>query len=49
MVKHVLADGTVLHDITNHIVRREDAETVYLILERRKKSEEIQSEKRESA
>lgn len=37
MVTHILSDGTVLNDITGHKVTREDAPTVYEILERLKK------------
>lgn len=33
MITHVLSDGTVLEDITGHIVKREDAPTLYKILE----------------
>ena len=34
MVRHILKDGTVVQDITGHTVRRKEAETVYLLLER---------------
>ncbi len=34
MVKHILKDGTVLTDITGHIVRIEDAEVVYQIMDK---------------
>lgn len=37
MITHVLSDGTVLDDITGHKVTKEDAPTVYEILERLKK------------
>ena len=37
MVTHILSDGTVLNDISGHTVTREDAPTVYEILERLKK------------
>lgn len=37
MVKHIMKDGTVLNDITGHMVKRVDAPTVYEILERLKK------------
>ena len=33
MVKHVLKDGTVLEEITGHVVRKEDALVVYQIME----------------
>lgn len=32
MVIHVLKDGTVLHDITGHVVKKEDAKSIYAIL-----------------
>ena len=31
-IRHVLADGSVLHDITGHVVQVKDAEKVYTIL-----------------
>lgn len=34
MVKHVLKDGTVLEEITGHVVKKEDALVVYQIMER---------------
>ena len=34
MVKHVLKDGTVLEEITGHVVKKEDALLVYQIMER---------------
>ena len=37
MIRHILKDGTALEDITGHTVKREDAPTVYEILERLKK------------
>lgn len=33
MIRHVLADGTALADITGHVVRETDAESVYKIME----------------
>ena len=33
MVTHVLKDGTVLRDIQGHVVTREQAPTVYKVLE----------------
>lgn len=44
MVKHILKDGTVLNDITGHVVKIEDAKAIYLLMnkineERRKKGE----------
>ena len=32
IIKHVLADGSVVHDITGHVVQITDAEKVYTIL-----------------
>lgn len=41
MIKHVLKDGTVLNDITGHMVKKEDATSCYAIIkklnDRRKK------------
>ena len=34
MVTHILKDGTVLKDITGHVVKREDVPTVYSLIER---------------
>ena len=34
MIKHILKDGTVLKDITNHVVKVEDAETVYALMDK---------------
>ena len=42
MITHVLSDGTVLKDITGHIVKREDAPRAYMILEQ---AEEKRNEK----
>lgn len=33
MIVHVLKDGTVLEDITGHVVRVEDAEPVYKLMD----------------
>ena len=33
MVKHVLKDGTVLNDITGHLVKRDDAPLAYAIID----------------
>ena len=33
MVKHVLKDGTVLQDITGHVVRESDCPAAYKILD----------------
>lgn len=42
MVKHVLKDGTVLEDITGHVVKEADCPMVYALLERieRERNEE---------
>ena len=32
-VIHILKDGTVKHDITGHVVRMADAETVYHLIQ----------------
>ena len=37
MITHILKDGTILDDISGHKVTREDAPTVYEILEQLKK------------
>ena len=34
MVKHILKDGTVLDDITGHVVKMEDAKVVYQIMDK---------------
>ena len=34
MIKHILADGTVLSDITGHTITMEDAPVIYEILNR---------------
>ena len=36
MVKHILKDGTVKHDITGHVVKKADAPTVYNIIKKRR-------------
>ena len=33
-VKHILKDGTVLTDITGHVVKMEDARVVYELLDK---------------
>lgn len=43
MVKHIMKDGTVLNDITGHVVKMEDAEVVYAILD--KINERVRKEK----
>lgn len=44
MVIHILKDGTVLEDITGHVVKKEDAPMAYALIdqmndERKKKNE----------
>lgn len=34
MVRHILKDGTVLDDITGHVVKMEDAKVVYQIMDK---------------
>ena len=34
MIRHHLRDGTVLNDITGHIVRKEDVPTAYSLIDR---------------
>lgn len=48
MITHILKDGTVLKDITGHLVTRKDAPTVYTLLERKggKNGRDCISEKR---
>lgn len=36
MIRHILKNGEELQDITGHIVKREDAETAYQVLEETK-------------
>lgn len=45
MVKNILKDGTVLADMTGHVVKKEDAPMVYQIIEQmqRKESKEWES------
>ena len=33
-IRHILRDGTVLNDITGHVVKMEDAQVVYAILDK---------------
>lgn len=37
MVKHILKDGTVLKDITGHIVKKEDVPAAYTLIEQLRK------------
>lgn len=34
MITHIMKDGTVLEDITGHVVKVEDAEPVYRLLDK---------------
>lgn len=34
MIRHILKDGTVLNDISGHIVKVEDAEVAYQIMDK---------------
>lgn len=34
MVTHVLKDGTRLHDITGHVVKKDEAKGVYILIDR---------------
>ncbi len=38
MVRHIMKDGTVLKDITGHVVKMEDAKRVYALMEKINKS-----------
>lgn len=40
MVKHILKDGTVLEDISGHVVKRKDAPVVYELMEQIKRKED---------
>lgn len=48
MVTHVLKDGTVLKDIQGHKVTREQAPTVYKVLERIRKGEKADGQQRKN-
>ena len=44
MIRHILKDGTVLEDITGHVVKEKDAPSVYALIdqmngERKKENE----------
>jgi hypothetical protein len=34
MIKHILKDGTVLNDITGHVVKKEDVPMAYAIIDK---------------
>jgi len=37
MITHILNDGTVLKDITGHVVKQEDAKEAYQLIKDRRK------------
>lgn len=39
MIAHVLKDGTVLEDITGHVIKQDDAPMVYQIIEQMEREE----------
>ena len=39
MITHVLKDGTVLEDITRHVIKQDDAPMVYQIIEQMEREE----------
>lgn len=39
MVTHILKDGTVLEDITGHVIKQDDAPMVYQIIEQMEREE----------
>lgn len=39
MIRHILKDGTVLKDITGHIIKQESAPMVYQIIEQMEREE----------
>ena len=39
MITHVLKDGTVLEDITGHVIKQDDAPMVYQIIEQMEREE----------
>lgn len=39
MITHILKDGTVLEDITGHVVKKEDTPLAYGVLEQKKEKE----------
>lgn len=40
-IKHILKDGTVLSDITGHIVKMEDAQRAYAIMKAMQKKGKV--------
>jgi hypothetical protein len=41
MIKHILKDGTVLTDISGHIVKEEDAKNAYSLMDKINERKEI--------
>ena len=39
MVIHILKDGTVLEDITGHVVKREEVPQAYAVVEQKNRKE----------
>jgi hypothetical protein len=40
-IKHILKDGTVLKDITGHIVKKEEVPTAYALIELMRKERRL--------
>ena len=47
MVTHVLKDGTVLKDITGHVVKREDVPMIYSLVEQMNSERQKGKEKKD--
>ena len=45
MIKHILSDGTVLTDITGHLVKKEDTPSVYHLIDQMNKERKGNEEK----
>lgn len=41
MITHILRDGTVLKDITGHVVKVKEAKAIYQLLKERSRNERI--------
>lgn len=39
-IKHILKDGTVLNDIRGHVVKMEDAKSIYSLMEKMNQKKE---------
>ena len=46
-IRHVLRDGTVLNDITGHVVKMEDAQVVYAILDKINERKRVRKERKD--